>query len=234
MAALQPSISGGGSYLFFVVWRIAYTKQTYRSVASGNISYNFQCSSNRGALLFLQDHADRLYLHPNKSIPRYIATHYKSWCDFATEKDIEFGDELEGPILIRGWIKTAGWAVAVMMAESRSHELNISGGIQGIASASLSFSFSESVQASTHHRIGPQRATDIQELSGITSSLLHDQCIFLSYYKVKRRLLGSPKVIKAGAGSSGPPSPTHPDSNIPVAGGLLTGDHKVYLRCRVS
>ena len=101
-----------------------------------------------------------------------------------------------------------------MMAESRSHELSISGGLEGIASASLSFSVSESAAAGTHRRIGPQRVTDTQELAGVNTSLLRDQCIFLSYYKVKHRLFGSPKVIKAGAGTPDLPPPTPPTSAI--------------------
>lgn len=200
-----------------------YSDVVCRGVASASIGYTFQCSQNRGALLFLQDHADRLYLHPNITIPKYITTHYQSWCDFAKAQDIELGKDLEGPILVRGWIKTAGWAVAVMMAESKSHELTVSGGMEGIATANMGFSFSDVALSGTHRRTGPHRNPDPPLPPAITqesedppqvasSTVLYDQCVFLSYYKVKRRPLLGPKLIQAGARPQDLPGPEPPGS----------------------
>lgn len=195
-----------------------------RASTTATVNYSFTCSKDRGALLFLNDNADGLHCIANTLLPTYIAKHYESWCQFATQKYIDIDDpELEGPILVRGFLKTSSWGAAAWLEAGSAHDLTLTSGFGPYLNAGVSFSFLEESSCSTHYRSGPERSsslridsTSMSEDGSEAANLppARNQCVFLSYYMVKRRALFGPKVIKAAGETSedpgsddSPPSP---------------------------
>lgn len=136
--------------------------------------------------------------------------------------------------MVRGSVKTARWAVAAFLNESRDHEyqLEVSGGPMVSASAAISVALSNAMAMSVEYRVGPQTedeedsAQEQPEGEGSTSAikkkppakLPRNQCVFLSRYKIRYRKFFWPgRHIQAAAGPSdlggGPPH----DNNTAVA-----------------
>ena len=170
----------------------------------------------------MRDSADRLLHASSLAFKEYILENYDSWCQFALTKKRDPEDpEFEGPVLVRGWVKTSDWDVVTWIKANRSQKLTVAAGfrdyLQGGASVSRSVGFSSGV----HHRFGPPKLQGVSPGSGgvmdVHQDLLdgcnppRDQCVFVSYFKVKKRLL-LPRKIEAAAGIYKPPGNDRPES----------------------
>ncbi|KAH9950735.1 hypothetical protein B0H21DRAFT_685940 [Amylocystis lapponica] len=165
----------------------------------------FECSEQQGAVLVIKDAAVREELHPSDTITDYMLDHHHTWYAFAKDR---FGLALEKEdiIFVRGWAKTTEWAVAAFIQAGHAAQVTFNGQFGLGANASFFLSASRDVSMVWDHNSGPVRA-----ISGRSSELLTsgtetgsdepsvDQCIFLHYYKLKRRLGLFPRVMKAAA-----------------------------------
>lgn len=135
-------------------------------------------------------------------MPRYMAANYHHWCEFALSKNFEIGGPTyEGPILVRGWVKSSGWGVAAW--DSGGPPCSVSVSCSSAESPTSGVSFQVSEQSSgTHFRSGPhlrsERPTSrpFPESHSIPEAMGHSQCVFLSYYKAKSRKEFTPQVMK--------------------------------------
>ena len=143
--------------------------------------------------------ADQEVLKPNTAFPDYMRKHHDSWYAFAQERQhaVRPGDI----IMVRGTIKARKWTVAAFVGEETEQSLHFDAhGIAPLAfGASLRLATTSS--ASVLHRSGP-----ISE----STTTLKNQCVFLSRYKMKRRIFRAPKVIRA-AGYRGDDRRLHDD-----------------------
>ena len=175
----------------------------------------FKCADDQGAMLVLKHEAVRESLHPSKDLTRYIVRNHESWCRFAQDVfrlDIKPHDI----IFVSGCVKTAEWALAAATHRARECELMFGGEFAPSAKAAFSFGVSQESAASMEHRSGPERTLeDSTDEDGLPK---RDQCVFLHYYKFKRRRILAPKVIRAAANEESPanrsPSPEVEDGEI--------------------
>ena len=166
-----------------------------RAAASAGINMTFSWTSKAGALLQMTDEADLFSILSNKKCLRYIDAHYDSWCDFITDKGLDLdAEDIEGPVLVRGMIKTSGWGLSAWSSTSSSHALKVEGGDPGIASAGLSFKFDDAVGSTPEFRSGPKRLNQHAQYP-------RDQAVFLTVYKVRWKDTCIRNIISVGAGS---------------------------------
>lgn len=128
----------------------------------------------------------------------YIAQNYSKWHAYARDvlgHDIEEDDI----VVISGWVKTkADWAVNAFSNTSTSSKGSFDIHASGIAGAQAGFEHSRSTTGPKMHRHGVHYSETVSCSSPTEAE--HNQCIFLKYYKVQRRLIGLPPKIIAGAG----------------------------------
>nr|VWP00121.1 S1-like domain-containing protein [Ganoderma boninense] len=129
-----------------------------------------------------------------------MTTHLAGWRDFANDR---LGIELEAKdiILVSGFLKTTVWGTAAFSNISDSAELVVAGGcFVPSASGAFRVSMSRGVEASVISRAGPQDRISTWNDSP-SQDFKYDQCIFLSYYKMKyRRMIPLPRIMRAAAG----------------------------------
>ncbi|KAI0765560.1 hypothetical protein BC629DRAFT_1541098 [Irpex lacteus] len=209
------------------------------SVAGGDFSYTFKCTSHRGAFLVLDDHATKTSFSPNIPFKQYMLENHASWYAFATDpKRWGLQCEPEDIILVRGTMKTSSWTVGAFFGQvNRLHDFATGGQVASIAGAKFQMSSEYSQSHKWEQRSGPYRAlahlstpqlispADTMDIDSVdpraqVNQPVKDQCIFLSYYKIKYRTF-LPKKIVAHAD---PPSlEEDPDGN----GGLVAASPDV-------
>ncbi|RPD58796.1 hypothetical protein L226DRAFT_539425 [Lentinus tigrinus ALCF2SS1-7] len=153
----------------------------------------FKCADEQGAVLVLKDDAAREALHPSKDLTLYIVRNHESWHRFAL--DVFRLDLGESDILfVSGCIKTGAWALAAATNRARDGELVFGGSFGVLSQATFSVSAMEKITIPVEHRSGPKRLAGDAEPED-----KRDQCVFLHYYKCKRRRVLGPKVIRAAS-----------------------------------
>lgn len=152
----------------------------------------------------LEREATREKLHPSKDLKHYIVQNHACWHRFAQDTlglDVDYSKI----VFVSGWVKTSRWAMASAMNCTREGEIVFGGSFGAVAGASFTVSAKTDKSMSVEHRAGPRRSTNDKDIA------FEDQCIFVHYHKLKRRLIRPPKVIRAAGSRSGTPSDTHSD-----------------------
>ncbi|PIL35414.1 hypothetical protein GSI_02140 [Ganoderma sinense ZZ0214-1] len=178
---------------------VAATMPMTETVASASVGLRYQCNADSGALLLLKQPAHKTVLDCPLHIKKYMMTHLASWHDFANRLGI--GLDEKDIVFISGFLKATVWATAAFSNNSDSAELVIAGGcFVPAASGAFRVSVSRGVEASVASRAGPQGRVSTWT-DGADQGFKYDQCIFLSYYKMKcRGMLRRPRVMRAAAG----------------------------------
>lgn len=173
--------------------------------AGGGIE--FQCTDEQGAVLLLEEGADREALLPSRRMANYMRQNYNSWVMFAQDQ-LDVDISREDLFFVRGHVKTKKWAVVAWIHEGRSAKLSFDGNFSSLANASLKVTYSSDVTVPPERNWGPKQ--DVQKkIKGKSRGKAHqtrethktDQCVFLNYYKLRVRLGFWPTVMKAAAGS---------------------------------
>lgn len=129
-----------------------------------------------------------------------MEAHFDSWLEFANAR-LGLGLKEDQIMFVSGTTKTSRWGVAAFRGATREKRGTVVGNLGPLAAVDFSFSLSDAQLSSTHYRAGPTerpscgastcRAGQQQEE--------YDQCVFIHYYKRKRRKWPLPSVIKAAA-----------------------------------
>ncbi|OSX58672.1 hypothetical protein POSPLADRAFT_1152537 [Postia placenta MAD-698-R-SB12] len=191
-------------------------------------SFHFKCTDDQGAFLLLKDAATREELHPSRRMENYMHRNFRSWQSFAVD-DLDVDLQPEDIMFVRGWVKTTQWAVAAITHEGREARVSISGEIGSVADAHLSIHKSDEVSNYYAHRTGPSRILHRKrhkhhhssdsgsvEPSERDDADQLDQCIFLHYYKLKRRRFLGFKKLEAAAEPRDPSGPHDDDDEFVV------------------
>ncbi|KAF9806321.1 hypothetical protein IEO21_08727 [Rhodonia placenta] len=189
--------------------------EAYSRRRSGDVSVSLhdRCTDDQGAFLLLKDAATREELHPSRRMENYMHRNFRSWQSFAVD-DLDVDLQPEDIMFVRGWVKTTQWAVAAITHEGREAKVSISAEIGSVADAHLSIHKSHEVSNYYAHRTGPTRI-----LHGSVEPSEHDdadqldQCIFLHYYKLKRRRFLGFKKLEAAAEPRDPSGPHDDDDD---------------------
>lgn len=191
------------------------------------VSYRFECSDKQGAILMLWDDATKTDLRSQqKHLMKYMKAHHESWYQFATEtRGIDC--EREDIVVVRGFVKTSCWTVAALTGESaHTREVTLNGQLGPLFNIGAGYAAHRGRLASIQQRSGPSirmsssitrthwetllspKGTNKREIHSAMpayETMPRDQCVFLNYYKIKRKFLFLEQIV-AGAGA-----PTLPD-----------------------
>ncbi|GBE87685.1 hypothetical protein SCP_1103620 [Sparassis crispa] len=158
---------------------------------------SFRCEKERGAILVMKEPATREEFHPSRNMMTYMRQNYKSWIDFAEKLGLQ-GVGVDDIMFVRGWVKTADWAVAVF--DDRDHakpgQLTFRGRFGVPANVAFMSDSSKGDELPVDCDSGPRRSTHARRASSLSSigrgllmksPLERDQCVFLLYYRLKLR-----------------------------------------------
>lgn len=115
-------------------------------------------------------------LPPSLALTEYIKRNHQSWYRFA--RDVYMLDiKEEDLVFVRGWVKTGQWAAAAATATNRAKggKFSFSGDFSPTLSPAFFNRDNREIWMDISSRLGPEHA-------------LSDQCVFLHYYTLKRRL----------------------------------------------
>ena len=193
-------------------------------VASGGGSFSFKCGADAGAFLMFSPKGYSMDIESKRHVVNYMRANFAHWVDFADKYGL--GLKEEELMFVCGTTKTSRWAVAAFHGQYKKKQGMVTADFSSAAGLNLSVSISNQSLPQSYYGDGPRRrprpsASPAIVSASETSDQSHpeepaDQCIFIHYYKMKRRLWGSLKMI-AGAGPDELPSPDPDNSFEPVA-----------------
>jgi hypothetical protein len=171
----------------------------------------FELTHNQGAALITKYPTYREDVERELTFEDYIRKHYQSWVDFSRERG--YGKDIR-PILVTGVDLTRDFATVAYSDNRTRMRCNFSAAVPAVASASASVWGSWRTEGLVHTNCGPYPAHTTQgdhrsSESSTSDSTIPDgynQCVFIRYYTIRRRLF-IPMVIKAGAGPHQLPEP---------------------------
>ena len=178
-----------------------------RSVETG-ANFAFELTGSRGAALVTKHPTYREDSLLESAFEKYTKRHYESWVAFARKK--QYGNDVQ-PVLVSGLDVTGDFAMVAYSQESTSIESDISVTVPTLASASASLWGTWRTKCTPHTNCGPQQCRPPQDQQTIEFSPPHlaekrstpsgfNQCVFVRYYTMRKRMAMFPKVIRAGAG----------------------------------
>lgn len=177
---------------------------------SGGASWSFKCSADSGAFLLFDPIAYSRDIESKRHVVNYIREHHAHWVDFVSKFGLDVREE--DILFISGTTMTSKWAVAAFHGQYRKKQGMIRADLSSYAALDLSVSISDESLPQGYHSSGPRRRGALnasastqpdQESLNVDEA---DQCIFLHYYKMKRRVWLY-RHMKAGAGPHELPSP---------------------------
>ena len=164
---------------------------------------SFELTSKQGAALITNYPTHREDIEREIKFENYTKQHYESWVDFAREQ--EHGEDIR-PILVTGVHLTRQFAMVTYADNQTRMECQFSVGVPSVGSASLSVWGSWQTQGLVHNNCGPHSIPTQGDKSTTQGSVLgsaipeeHNQCIFIRYYTMRKKLF-IPRLLKAGAG----------------------------------
>lgn len=154
-------------------------------------------------------------------IINYMRANFDHWFEFANTT-IGLGLRDEEILFVSGTMKTSRWAVAAFRGESRKAEGSFTANLASFGEATVSMSVSSETPPLRYYRTGPSQQTSvsarpaIQALSSSPTPLLErrDQCIFMNYYRMKRRFW-KPMPMQAAGDAHDCSGPSSEDSSEP-------------------
>lgn len=139
----------------------------------------------------LGDHATQSLALDYRAFERYISQHHDSWYAFAISLDHAI--EAEDIVLVSGWLKTSDWALAVCTNHGHAHEVLLEAHPSSTAGVQFEATLSQDVDVSVDQRRGPLRDEPRTD-----RARPRDQCLFLRYYKLKKRPVWRARCVPAG------------------------------------
>ncbi|RPD70204.1 WD40 repeat-like protein [Lentinus tigrinus ALCF2SS1-7] len=192
---------------------------------SGGASFNFKCGADVGAFLVFSPKSYSMDIESKRHVVNYIRANFTHWLAFADKFGLEKKDQ--DLFFVCGTTKTSRWARAAFRGQYKKKQGTITADFSSAAGLNLSVSISNQSLPTSSYGAGPTRRARSPTLSTVVSASGSpdaegadepiDQCIFIHYYKVKRRIWGN-KVMKAAAGPHDLPSPDPDEGSVdPVA-----------------
>ena len=164
-------------------------------------SISFQLTGDRGAALLTKHLTYREDIQREQMFEEYTKEHYDSWVTFA--RDTKHGNDIK-PVLVTGVDMTRDFA---MMSYLNNNVDDLTAEFTTSAPGSPAWGTWQ-VAGMAYTNCGPQPCRPPTQSTDLTSSDTshpetvpdeYNQCVFVRYYTMRRRL-GIPRVIKAAAG----------------------------------
>jgi len=169
------------------------TSDVCSSLLEPGSSISFQLAGNQGAVLLTKHPTYREDVQRERTFEEYTKEHYDSWVAFARERghpnDVK-------PVLVTGVDMTRDFAMLSYSNDDGDLRAQFTASDPGVVSPWGTWD----VPGMVDTNCGPQLCRPPSDCSHVgTVSNEYDQCIFVRYYTMRRRL-GIPRVIRAAAG----------------------------------
>lgn len=206
--------------------------------ASLDASYSFKCNTHRGAFLCLKDYATHEWIEDNKQFRDYMLSHHQNWRNFV--KNLGIADcSADRIVLVRGTMKTSSWIVGAFTGQTnRVHDFSAGAQAVPFGKARVQLTTAQSDAQTLEQRSGPRARlpstnlsaslhtsssadaddTDDQSSSNPSQVGVKNQCIFLSYYKIRHRFLSRKIEANADPPSLDKDTDDHESSAVPAGG----------------
>ncbi len=201
----------------------------------------FHSTSDSGAFVVLNPPGVAEEIQSRLRIVNYMRDHFDSWLEFANSR-WGIGLRPEDIVFVSETVKTTEWAVVAFKDDDfRDQEGSVSAQFGSFGRGGFSLRMSKQLLPTSHYRAGPHpplaAVTDPNHLhssehtptatSATVSPSDPSQCLFIHYYKMKRRLVKfwGLEPMQASAGPHQlPPDPdnTGRDSTATAGGGSST------------
>ena len=133
--------------------------------------------------------------------------HHRTWVDHANK--LGHMVELHDVLFVTGYDMTLDFSMLAFSSNSRQIGIEFSAGVPAVGSASAAAWGTWRTSMSVHHNCGPQHQHPQADRHFLTDNddfmaahPEYNQCVFLRGYRIQKRALLIPKVIKAAAGPS--------------------------------
>jgi len=168
-------------------------------------SISFRLAGGQGAALVTKCQTHREDIQRAGTFENYVKQYYNSWVAFARETG--HGNDIN-PVLVTGVDRTSDFAMMCYSNDDDDLRSEFTASVLGVASASVWGTWHTT--GFVHTSCGPQLRSSSSPIQTMdltpsgnndaeTFSDGYDQCVFVRYYTMRKRL-GIPRVIKAGAG----------------------------------
>ena len=149
-------------------------------------------------------------MQSRRHVVDYMRNNFDSWLEFANAA-WGLGIRPEDLLFVCGTLKTTQWAVAAFQGHTfRNKQGSVSGQLGSIGNVGITVQISDQLLPNTHHRTGPQLPAVQVDPNRRLSYPGHetpatlvpnepDQCLFIHFYKMKRRFWWK-EPMQAGAG----------------------------------
>jgi len=152
--------------------------------------YHYKCTDDQGAFVVLETPGVREIQNQVRKMKNYMSKNISSWHSHAVGKlGLEIDEE--DILFVRGFVKTTRWGLAACTDHGKTTTVKIHGDLSQSPDTPFEFDEPESKESFWEQRLGPEnRYHQEHPLSGSqpNQSKKPDQCIFLHYFKIKRRL----------------------------------------------
>ncbi len=196
------------------------------ALASAGASVSFKCTDNQGAFLMFSPAAYSTEIKSKRHIINYMREHFTRWVQFSEKYGLDLKEH--EILFVCGMTKTARWAVAAFQGNYKKKQGVISADLGSAGGLNMSVSISNQSLPQTHRKVGPSRAalTSVPLLTtpdgenpspaAVEAEEPIDQCIFIHYYQMKRRIGWYRHVLKAAAGPHELPPPGPDEAELDV------------------
>lgn len=182
---------------------------------SGRVGFKFASTTDSGAFVMLEPPGKSCDIESKRHIVNHMRENFHHWLNFANGED-SYGLDLKEHdlIFVCGTTKTTRWAVAAFQGNTfRKKEGHVTGDFGPFATVGLSVNISNQILPTNHYRTGPRRVTNALCNDGSAAAPAGPtQCLFIHYYKMRRRVWLFKEPIRAAAGPDNlPPGPRDPE-----------------------
>jgi hypothetical protein len=225
--------------------------------SSPGATISLSLDKREGAVLLLQQDAERQSIAADSLLRRYILRHAQDIDQFV--QSLSLRATMHDLIFITGHVKTATWDTWTFRESSGDNSISFEAGASCMANASVAYSRSYHTESSPAHAWGPQGASpssqsdsapdvspnppmarassvygrsriaaaahpEMPSVSSIPGSLSsldarvvpYNQCLLVSGYKFKQRMLRIPDKLRASAGPHNLPGFEDERGGLPI------------------
>ena len=175
--------------------------------------FKYTVSGDKAAMVILDTHGKSQSLASKGRIKDYMKRNIDRWVELASLSGPGAGKKEDDMVFISGVTTSSEWmVVALQGCGQEDKEILLSGDMNSLSSGGVRVNLSDAAATTVHCRFGPTSQGAHEGVIDDPQHLGAKQCLFVHYYKMRRRLwsltaieaAAGPDVLPPGEDSQGP------------------------------